>query len=927
MVTVEGGELNAPCPQAASSSSSSTPSSPSTMASSSSACHRARIIAGTNVSWRSPLFIPSFTPSSTLHATLSDGSQIVLPRKALQKEVDAGILEGTKIVPLGGDEEQQEHGSGSQAHALERYRQHIQVLLNWQVRTSTLSKQEKHDIAISIAPACAFLLLLLLCLIKSFAASSSSGASRFFAPEVAILGWLWLLSGVAFVSHALWNRYNEVRALLTSRQSWSVTFVSVIEQPLTAEASAAATIAASRELQSVSQGTALNAVSSTSAGGSVGGVASSSGRKKKGILRRRADDLPPPTLNIEPSPMSATNTIVPLSSNISPFPPAAHPSPLRGDVMLHDFESEFSDSGASETSRRSSMRGELSSASPSLISDTLRHRRSRHRTSGDAHSGDELDTLMQPTATKPSALPAKASHAEASNTGHDTMADASSASPSPSLHDKSGESSAPEMLRLNSASTSVASHPSPVTRDGSGSSLGVVSVGSNAPSEMGSEHTDADSRDWSGDDDDAEHEQDYHDAAEGEEEEGAQAAEGAVVASRPSGLSPLETAALADALASYEDHPPTPSSTSNYPGTPMQAPWGFWSEDDTSALVLRGPTFLQDKIKIPAGVPIFKLLHVDMFYTPMGTGEPLLHVAKRPGNWAYKYFERREKKWREMLRKKKTQNAGGDDGGDGDEGDSTPSPFSNPTAPMIIINFLFPGPGSKNMNLVLYFMRRVRPAEELRARLHGATTAPPSAASSRRTSGTDNIPPFSTSSASSSSSSLFKASSGASTPALSPTSTGISSLIDIDRVAGFDGLLRRFVDGSDEFRDCRFKIIPRIAAGPWLVKKGVGCVPAILGKKVTMQYFRNVEKNYLEIVSDVSSSVVAGRILALCKGASTALTIDLSFTLQGEAPEELPESLLGGVRIMKCNLDQLLEVGVHERRLAEQLMKEEEQEA
>jgi len=87
------------------------------------------------------------------------------------------------------------------------------------------------------------------------------------------------------------------------------------------------------------------------------------------------------------------------------------------------------------------------------------------------------------------------------------------------------------------------------------------------------------------------------------------------------------------------------------------------------------------------------------------------------------------------------------------------------------------------------------------------------------------------------------------------------------------------------------------------------------------------KKNYLEIVSDVSSSVVAGRILALCKGASTALTIDLSFTLQGEAPEELPESLLGGVRIMKCNLDQLLEVGVHERRLAEQLMKEEEQEA
>ena len=38
------------------------------------------------------------------------------------------------------------------------------------------------------------------------------------------------------------------------------------------------------------------------------------------------------------------------------------------------------------------------------------------------------------------------------------------------------------------------------------------------------------------------------------------------------------------------------------------------------------------------------------------------------------------------------------------------------------------------------------------------------------------------------------------------------------------------------------------------------------------------------------------------------MTIDLSFVLQGEAPDELPESLLGGVRIYHCSLDGLLEI-------------------
>ena len=66
--------------------------------------------------------------------------------------------------------------------------------------------------------------------------------------------------------------------------------------------------------------------------------------------------------------------------------------------------------------------------------------------------------------------------------------------------------------------------------------------------------------------------------------------------------------------------------------------------------------------------------------------------------------------------------------------------------------------------------------------------------------------------------------------------------------------------------------------------------------------------------------------LALVKGAATSLTIDLSFTLQGETPDELPESLIGGVRILRCNLDALMEVDDHEKWLQDVWLAREERE-
>ena len=64
------------------------------------------------------------------------------------------------------------------------------------------------------------------------------------------------------------------------------------------------------------------------------------------------------------------------------------------------------------------------------------------------------------------------------------------------------------------------------------------------------------------------------------------------------------------------DSTPYPSAASYNPRSlpaPTPAPWGSWSEDDLSSLKIRGPHFLDDKVKVPTSTPIYQLVWVDMF--------------------------------------------------------------------------------------------------------------------------------------------------------------------------------------------------------------------------------------------------------------------------------------------------------------------------
>ncbi|XP_028759478.1 protein ENHANCED DISEASE RESISTANCE 2 isoform X2 [Neltuma alba] len=108
-------------------------------------------------------------------------------------------------------------------------------------------------------------------------------------------------------------------------------------------------------------------------------------------------------------------------------------------------------------------------------------------------------------------------------------------------------------------------------------------------------------------------------------------------------------------------------------------------------------------------------------------------------------------------------------------------------------------------------------------------------------------------------------------------------------------LLQRFVDGDDEFRNSRFKLIPSVPKGSWIVRQSVGSTPCLLGKAVDINYIRGPK--YLEIDVDIGSSTVANGVLGLVVGVITTLVVDMAFLVQANTTDELPERLIGAVRI------------------------------
>ena len=110
-------------------------------------------------------------------------------------------------------------------------------------------------------------------------------------------------------------------------------------------------------------------------------------------------------------------------------------------------------------------------------------------------------------------------------------------------------------------------------------------------------------------------------------------------------------------------------------------------------------------------------------------------------------------------------------------------------------------------------------------------------------------------------------------------------------------------DVDDEYRNSKLKIIPNVVEGGWIVKRGVGNKPAIIGKKIVTTYHKG--EGFFEIDIDIGSSKVAGAIMGLVKGYTKSLVIDIAFVLEGHTAQELPEQCLGSARFHRVDMDML----------------------
>jgi hypothetical protein len=132
---------------------------------------------------------------------------------------------------------------------------------------------------------------------------------------------------------------------------------------------------------------------------------------------------------------------------------------------------------------------------------------------------------------------------------------------------------------------------------------------------------------------------------------------------------------------------------------------------------------------------------------------------------------------------------------------------------------------------------------------------------------------------------------------------------------------------GDAFRNERWKVIPRVAEGAWLVSTAVGTKPALLAQKLTHTWILSEDTApggggaapaggagapssssagglgpYLEGDCDVASSTVAQMLVGLLQQYAKNLVIDLGFAIEPRAGEECPEVVLGAVRLNRIDV-------------------------
>lgn len=123
-----------------------------------------------------------------------------------------------------------------------------------------------------------------------------------------------------------------------------------------------------------------------------------------------------------------------------------------------------------------------------------------------------------------------------------------------------------------------------------------------------------------------------------------------------------------------------------------------------------------------------------------------------------------------------------------------------------------------------------------------------------------------------------------------------NKLPSLDSLSPGERTLAQWIMGDTQYKNQRLKLIPYVVQGPWVVRNLVTGKPAIIGTKLPVTY--QVSNNLLVAELDIgNSSNTAKRIVSLCRRYMNALTCDIGFVVQGNTNEELPEQMLGAIRI------------------------------
>ena len=116
--------------------------------------------------------------------------------------------------------------------------------------------------------------------------------------------------------------------------------------------------------------------------------------------------------------------------------------------------------------------------------------------------------------------------------------------------------------------------------------------------------------------------------------------------------------------------------------------------------------------------------------------------------------------------------------------------------------------------------------------------------------------------------------------------------------------LARFFMGTKEERDSSLKLIPHAREGSsMIVRKLVNGTPAIIGKALptTYTYYPPDARGYadcFEVDLDVTATNSVGTTACnMARRYTSSMTVDLGFVIEGNRDDELPERMLGCVRL------------------------------